>query len=442
MPNYITGGLAEFADPPYAFDNLISTSFILDANGQKLQTVCDNFLNTPLGRGAAAGFIPNGSNKVVMVCNTFPIATANPSLPIGYSTYCEIALMFSVFDQTSLQWSWYVPVLYIDGPKSNVEEWQAELPLSLGREVYGLAKARAEIDFETTYYTGSLKTIDPASAGNPLTITEAIKISVGDCVALQVEADLATTEGELLAYPFDPPSKEARRKSAKAGTEVAKRKAEAKRSAEVAKHRAKAAELRAEVARLKARRDDAREGISRAKRELARFNEAPWAALWPKDLIQMLWDGKPYELIGREPPQDEETLYRNLGFIRKAPRRAQRSKRKVRRRVMAPRIATASDAQPALAAEYEWDFRLLGLRQLHDPDPPKYAQADIQQVFRTQLLFDPLPLSPLQSYCVEVKAPAITGLLGIAAQNPLLPDRVYVNKYAHADFGKIAQPVL
>jgi hypothetical protein len=445
MPNYITGGLAEFADPPYTFENLTSATFILDASTQKLNKVCTDFLNAPLGRSASNGFLPGGNNKVILVCSTFPVASALPSLPIGYSRYCEIALMFSVYDQLNDEWSWYVPVLYLDGPRLNVEEWQAELPISLGREVYGLAKTRAEIDLDTGDYHGSLKTIVPGTVSNPITVAPAMTIALCDCASLALDDELAAAEAELLEQPLEPelelePKKGSKKAGSKRVSEAARAEA-AKRKAEATKMlRAKAAKLRAKVDELKAKRDDARHALTRAKNELGRFLEHPEhrKLLQPKDLIEMLWGGDPYGNVGHPSPDTTEELYEKLGFVRKTHRERGRAKKKGRSRAKKKKVALSSLAWDT-DAEYEFDFRLLGLRQLHDPDPMKYKQADLQQVVRTQLLFDKLPWSPLQSYCIHVMDSSITALLGIASENSLLPDRVYAYTGANAEFGAAAK---
>lgn len=422
MPNYITGGLAEFALPPYELKNLVSATFILDADDDKLRNICDKFLNGPLGRSPATGFIPGGDNRVIMACSTFPDVAA-PTQSFGFSIYSEVTLLFSVFDQKNEWWSWYVPVLYLDGPRYDVGEWQAELPIAVGRELYGLPKTRAEIDIDPVAHTGTVKPLDPATPGQSVTVSEAVTISLNGCAIATIDDELAVAETELLEFVI------AERRATTSGRAPRRRGSRRK----VAKLTAAAAELRASSASARAAQEIAATELLRLHRQ-----RAARRILTPTNLIDMLWGGDPYGNVGRDPPPEAQLL-ENLGFIRKPTGRARRQGLVTKKKV--PRTLMLQNPGPGSAPEFEFqvDFRLLGLRQLHDPT--NVPLATVQQVVRTQLLFDRLPWSPIQTYCVKIKDSLATPL-GIVPQQTLLADRVYAYTGAKAWFGNAASFVV
>jgi hypothetical protein len=408
MPNYIAGGLAEFAPPPYSFTNFGNVTFILDALDSRLKAVCDTFLNAPLGRSSADAFIPGADNRIIVVCSTFPVAAAGPMQPFGYSVYSEIAVMFSVFDQKNARWSWYVPVLYLDGPKANPEEWQAELPIAAGRELFGLAKARAEIDIDPVLHTGTVKPIDPAAQGQPIKVSQAIEISVNACTVPSAADELAVCETELFGVEIEMDRAENRGELDEEARD---------------QFRKQIQKLKDQVKVLRASRDKATRRRQRTIDELIRLDRQPEARqiLAPKDLIRMLWGGDPYRNVGRDSPP-QATLLQNLGFIGAGGGPDG---------LRAPLEGTGSVTPPP-KVQFQFDFRLLGLRQFRDPVTPN--QATIQEVIRTQFKFDRLPWSPMQTFCVKIEDPLATAL-GVGKYQTCPADRVYVYSNANASFG-------
>ena len=151
--------------------------------------------------------------------------------------------------------------------------------------------------------------------------------------------------------------------------------------------------------RLRSQRDEARAMLDRTKRQLAEFAHGPvdgTRPLSPDELIDRIWGGNPYENVLRDSPRDSvarrrsraipsgEELYQKLGI-------------------------TSVDAR------YEFDFRLMGLRQLRDPE--NLPAASLQQVIRTQLQFNTLPWPILEQYRVKVDPVCdIAQLLGLETQ--------------------------
>ena len=55
-----------------------------------------------------------------------------------------------IYDGKNAEVGMFSPVLFLDGPETGTEEYFATWPIGLGREVFGLPKARGEIHFCTT----------------------------------------------------------------------------------------------------------------------------------------------------------------------------------------------------------------------------------------------------------------------------------------------------
>jgi len=394
MPiNYVTGGLTDYGLPPYDFSGFVSATFILDAHDATLQGLCDRYLNGPLGRGAKK-FVPGADDRMIMVCSTFPQVSADYAQPFGYSIYSETAFLFSVYDQLHNNWSWYVPVLYLDGPGMTApQEWQAELPIAIGREFFGLPKTRAEIQISPLSHTGTIMPLDASTPGSPVTVTEAVSIDVTACEIPSVDDQVVVAEGELFGLEIE------FSRRTRAGTLTPERAKQLQ--GEITKSK-KA------VSKLRAKRTQARRKRDAAVADLVRLHREPAARriLAPKDLIDMLWGGDPYGNVNMPTPALPELL-QSLGFLE----------------------STTPPPEPQFG--YEFDFRLLGLRQLRNPEKPN--EASIQQVIRSQLLYDRLPWSPIQEFCVRIADP-LTTILGVAPHNKLLADRVYVYSNANASF--------
>ena len=412
-------GLADFAIPPFSFTTVTSATFILDADPNKLQQVCDTFLNVPLNRTGAIKFVPAGSQRVFMCCSTFPVAEA-PAMPLGFSAYTEITLLFSVLDPQINQFSWYVPVLYLDGPPANIEEWQAELPIAAGRELYGLPKARGDINLDWTYRTGTVDQIDPKTSGLKVDLADSITISLGVCATPTVFDEIAALETDVLDLVI-----------AEYHARIKMRPPE-----EILELQRRIGVIRREIAALNERRDEVVAARNAAMLDLTRLRDNPEDRhiLTPDELIEMFWGGDPYEILNLEhPPGGREAWLASLGFVKrkKPPKKKKKKGRKTQMLLSGP-IAPAGD--------YELHFPLLGLRQLPDPRPANLGQASYQEVVRTSLRFLDSPYKPVQVYCVEIKDSPMARLLGIGPTKQTITE---VNNYAYsgvqAIFGEGAQ---
>jgi hypothetical protein len=412
MPNYIHG-LSDFAPPPYVFTNLRSATFVIKGDPNKLALICEKYLNGPLNRTAAGDiFVPAGSQRVLVCCSTFPDVQA-PVAAFGYSAYTEVTLLFSVFDRRHQEWSWYAPVLYLDGPPADVEEWQAELPIAVGREMYGLPKTRGHIALETTYFTGTMEQVD--TNGTKIDLSDSIGIDLGECAMPTIDDEIAVEETAAL------------------GVVIAEYEARIKQlpHRKITALRRRISMLRRRIAKLRKERDRIAKERHAAMFDLIHLRDNPGSRelLTPKDLMEMFWGGDPYERLDIPRPDD---WLANLGFIR----------RDSSRRAL---MLTGSDFPESTVPEpgdYELEFWLLGLRQLHDPDPANFGQAVRQEVVRTKLRFDQLPFKPGHFYCIDIKDSLMAQALGIGpTKQTILPINNYAYSGATAWFGELAKIV-
>jgi hypothetical protein len=284
------------------------------------------------------------------------------------------------------------------------------LPIAAGRELFGLAKARAEIDIHPVLHTGSVMPIDPATPGNPIKVSQAIDISVNPCTVPSADEQLAVGETELFGLEIEMDRADKRGELDPAAKE---------------RFKERISKATDKVKVLRAGRDKARRAQRDTIEELIRLDRQPDArqVLTPKDLIRMLWGGDPYRNIGRDSPP-HATLLENLGFISGGAATPGGG-------LTAP-LEGAGSGTPPRKVQFQFDFRLLGLRQFRDPVTTN--QATVQQVIRTQFKFDRLPWSPLRTFCVKIEEPLAT-TLGVGKHQTCPADRVYVYSNANASFG-------
>lgn len=133
--------------PPYKFEKLTSVMFLLPSKNDKQQRqLTDRYLNKPLN--GAASFMPTGKGITMLVISHFPVSFGQQNA--GLIDYKEVALMFPVIRKGSLEKSYFSPLLILDGARQS-EDWQASMPIALGRELYGLPKMRGEITFNSRH---------------------------------------------------------------------------------------------------------------------------------------------------------------------------------------------------------------------------------------------------------------------------------------------------
>lgn len=132
--------------PPYKFEKLTTLSILLPSGKDKQRELTDKYLNEPL-KGAAR-FAPSGTGITMLVISHFPVSFGQQN--VGIIDYKEIALMFPVVRKRTAEVSLFSPLLILDGARQS-EDWQASMPIALGREFYGLPKMRGEISFNARH---------------------------------------------------------------------------------------------------------------------------------------------------------------------------------------------------------------------------------------------------------------------------------------------------
>ncbi len=127
-PNYIDrGGELVFA-PPFLADKVDYYGFIIAADIQKLQAVCDRYLNAPLG---AARFAPAGGFVLLACCNLPSLRSSTPPYSNwGWFAEREIAFWMLVIDKQAKRVYWLLPYIWVDNPYA----------MAMGRELYGFPK--------------------------------------------------------------------------------------------------------------------------------------------------------------------------------------------------------------------------------------------------------------------------------------------------------------
>jgi hypothetical protein len=140
--------------PPYRFEGLTNFSLFLQADENLTvseSTLVDRYLNEPLGC--------KGKDCVFEIANTNPLlifseVKSSYSIPDGDAqtiAYQEVSIIIPVIVNDRKTAGYFLPILFVDGPPGAKDNWQGAVPIVIGREMYGLPKVRATINFD---YTG------------------------------------------------------------------------------------------------------------------------------------------------------------------------------------------------------------------------------------------------------------------------------------------------
>lgn len=125
---YIERGGELVARPPYLASGVDFYGFSVTGDRAALQTsVCDRFLNGPLGRPGR--FVPV-TRHVLFVFNRIGSLSSTVDPDFGTSSELEAAVWVLVADTKRLELSWFHPYMLVDG----------DTALASGREVYGFPK--------------------------------------------------------------------------------------------------------------------------------------------------------------------------------------------------------------------------------------------------------------------------------------------------------------
>lgn len=142
-PEYIIRGGGVGLNPPYKLDKTQSYCFILEADKDALQKLCDRYLNIPgQEEFTYRPFQVMFKSYVFVVCSKIPkiYSTEPEGKDKGYFSE-DKEIMFSVYleavkDDRVQHHAWFIPYIFVDsGP-----------PLIMGREVYGFPKQFASIE--------------------------------------------------------------------------------------------------------------------------------------------------------------------------------------------------------------------------------------------------------------------------------------------------------
>ena len=137
--------------PPYRFEGLTNFSLFLKADkavSAAESTLVDKYLNEPLGC--------SGNDCVYQTANTNPLLIFSEvqksfSIPDDNKqtiSYQEVSIIVPVIVSDRKTAGFFIPILFVDGPPGAKENWQGAIPIVIGREMYGLPKVRATIEFE------------------------------------------------------------------------------------------------------------------------------------------------------------------------------------------------------------------------------------------------------------------------------------------------------
>jgi len=137
--------------PPYRFEGLNNFSLYLEADEEMLsaeRSLVDKYLNHPLGS--------TGKNSIYRAAKinpllTFSEVTRSFSIPDGGQqsiAYQEVSIIIPVVVEDLKVAGYFLPILFVDGPSAGNDQLQGSVPIVIGREMYGLPKIPATIEFD------------------------------------------------------------------------------------------------------------------------------------------------------------------------------------------------------------------------------------------------------------------------------------------------------
>lgn len=160
---YVNHPIPMIAPPPYTFRGVDSFSYLLGtkAEGKVIaEHFISKYLNEPLScpTGKQVYHVPSEGTRPILTFSSIK-ESASESHPEVKVSYREVALQIPMIitrpdNGSNYGDSFYLPVLFIDGPaladgeQYPVDSRHAASPIVIGRELYGLPKIPAAIDFQ------------------------------------------------------------------------------------------------------------------------------------------------------------------------------------------------------------------------------------------------------------------------------------------------------
>lgn len=134
--------------PPFIADNVQQYSFLIDADINALQGICDKYLNGPLGENR---FAPGGSFMMLSCCALPSLrCTTPPYSNMGWFAEQEIAFWMLIIDKVSKRMFWMLPYIWVDN----------DYAFAMGRELYGFPKGIGTVTLPTSPDNPDLFAID------------------------------------------------------------------------------------------------------------------------------------------------------------------------------------------------------------------------------------------------------------------------------------------
>ena len=150
-PDYLDRSYELVFPPPFVADDVAFYGFILEADSARLRTICDRYLNGPLGKEGA--FTPVGGFVLLACCGLPSLRSTAPGYEDkGDYAENEVAVWLPVIDHERERMLWMFPYIWVDNP----------FAMAMGREIYGFPKGLGEIEIASDPKTAdhfSLKTL-------------------------------------------------------------------------------------------------------------------------------------------------------------------------------------------------------------------------------------------------------------------------------------------
>jgi hypothetical protein len=128
--SYIDRGGELVYQPPFIAKDVGYYGFILDADKEKLQELCDRYLNSLIGGDRR--FVPAGSFVLLACCDLPELqSSTKPYQDMGSFAEREMALWLLLIDKVQERLYWFLPYIFVDNAYA----------MAMGRELYGFPKS-------------------------------------------------------------------------------------------------------------------------------------------------------------------------------------------------------------------------------------------------------------------------------------------------------------
>jgi hypothetical protein len=135
--------------PPFVAKEVDYYGFILDADKNKLQELCDRYLNAPLGQPRR--FVAAGSFVLLACCNLPHLQSKTaPYQNMGSFAEREVAFWVLIIDEEQERLYWFLPYIFVDDTYA----------MAMGRELYGFPKSIGTISIPKSPSNAEQFTLD------------------------------------------------------------------------------------------------------------------------------------------------------------------------------------------------------------------------------------------------------------------------------------------